>query len=274
VNVFAQDTIALRPDQLDLVLGLKYEKTDYAPAEWLPNVRLAWTPDADHTLWAAVSEATRVPSRIESDLTFFQTIRLGTNFGPERVRSYELGWRERVVEPFWYDVVLFYSDFDDLRTGERGGPLGNGMYGHSHGAEVALRWQPLERLRIDGAYTRMTTDLALDATSTATAGQARQAEGLAPRNQASLRMAFDAGDRWRLDATLRHVGELRGVRVPAYTELDLAVNVDLPASLALTFAATNLLHAHHAEQGFATSATGLSTEVERAVSARLVWVSK
>lgn len=271
LNAFAQDTIALLPERLALVLGLKYEKTDYAPGEWLPNVRIAWTPDADHTLWGAVSEATRVPSRIESDLTFFNAIRLGTNFGAEKVRAYELGWRERVGEPLWYDLVLFYNDFDDLRTTEAAGPLANGMYGRGRGAELAVRWQPMPRLRIDAAYTRLASDLAIARGSTANRGQANLVEGLAPRHQGSLRSALDVGDRVRVDATIRRVGELPGLRIPDYTELDVAVNVELTASLALTLAGRNLLHSHHREQGFANSATGMTTEVERAAYARLVW---
>jgi len=270
-NAFAQDTIALLPERLSLVLGLKYEETDYAPGEWLPNVRVAWTPDANHTLWGAVSEATRVPSRIESDLTFFNAIRLGGNFGSEKVRAYELGWRERVGEPFWYDLVLFYNDFDDLRTSEAGGPLGNGMYGRGRGAELAVRWQPTPRLRFDGAYTRLASNLAIAPGSTANRGQAYLMEGLAPRHQGSLRSALDVSSRVTLDATLRRVGDLPALRIPAYTDLDVAVNVELTRSLALTLAGRNLLHPHHPEQGFANSATGLTTEIERTAYARLVW---
>src|SRR5690606_37188949 len=69
--IFLQDTYSLVPDRLNLVLGIKYEGTDYADHAWLPNLRLAWTPAEDRTWWAAVSEATRVPSRLEADLTFF-----------------------------------------------------------------------------------------------------------------------------------------------------------------------------------------------------------
>src|SRR5690606_34107157 len=35
-TVVAQDTIALVPDELSLIVGLKYEDTDYAGAAWLP----------------------------------------------------------------------------------------------------------------------------------------------------------------------------------------------------------------------------------------------
>ena len=91
INVFAQDTISLIPDRLNLVAGLKYESTDYASSAWLPSLRLAFMPSARQTWWTAASDATRVPSRLESDLTFFSTIRPGDGFGAEKVRAYELG---------------------------------------------------------------------------------------------------------------------------------------------------------------------------------------
>jgi iron complex outermembrane receptor protein len=271
VNMFVQDTVALLPDRLSLIAGLKYEKTDYADSDWLPSVRLAWTPTPNETVWAAVSEATRVPSRIESDLTFFNVLRLGANYGPEKVRSHELGRRQRLGDAFWYDVVLFHNTFDALRTGEAGGPLGNGMYGNGRGIETALRWQPLETLRFEATYTYTDTDLALRATSTAAPGQVTQTEGLAPRNQASVRASHDIRSGTRLDATLRHVGELHGIAVPSYTELDVVVSFKLPASLELSLAGRNLLHDHHREQAFATSGSGLSSQVQRSAGAQLTW---
>lgn len=271
IDVFAQDTVVLVPQRLDLVVGLKYEDTDYASPQWLPNVRLAFTPTPSRTFWGAVGTGTRVPSRIESDLTFFGRLRLGDDYGPEHVREYEVGWRELHGRDLWYDLVLFYDDYSDLRTGEAGGKLANLMYGHSEGAEAAIRWQARERLRIDLAYTYLTMDLGLAPGSTAFAGQVTQNEGLAPRNQASVRAALDLSSATRLDATLRHVGRLDGLGIGAYTELDLTAGFHFRPDLELIVEGLNLLHDHHLEQGFATSATGLATQVQRSVAARLTW---
>ena len=271
VNVFAQDTMALVPERLSLTAGLKYEKTDYAAGEWLPSIRVAWTPTTDQTMWAAVSEATRVPSRIESDLTFFNVLRLGTNYGPEQVRSHEIGRRQRLGEAFWYDVVLFHNSFDSLRTGEAGGPLGNGMYGRGRGAETALRWQAVEDLRLEATYTYTASDLALRSSSTATASQVAQVEGLAPRHQAGLRAIQELRAGASVDATLRYVGALPGVGVPAYTELDIVLGIKLRDSLELSVAGRNLLHDHHLEQGFASSGSGQSSQAQRNAAVRVTW---
>lgn len=270
-TVFAQDTLALYPGKLDLTLGIKYEETDYAPAQWLPNLRLAWTPGVDQTWWAAVGEATRTPSRLESDLTFFGSLRLGEEFGAEHVRAYELGHRRLVSPRLWYDVALFYNDYDDLRTTEAGGRARNFMYGHSRGAELALRWEATDIWRIDTAYTWLLMNLGLDPGSTSDPGQPRYIEGLAARNQASIRSELDLPWGVELDATLRYVSRLASLDYPGYTELDLGIGWPVRPGLEVTLAGQNLLHAHHPEQDFAFSATGMPTEVQRSVYGRVTW---
>ena len=105
----------------------------------------------------------------------------------------------------WYDVALFYNDYDDLRTGEAGGQLGNLMSGHSSGVEVAVRWEPTDQWRIDTAYTWLAMGLNLDPASTSDPGQLPYIEGLAARNQASIRSALDLPRNIQLDTTLRYV---------------------------------------------------------------------
>jgi len=272
INVFAQDTISLIPDRLNLVAGLKYESTDYASSAWLPSLRLAFTPSARQTWWMAASEATRVPSRLESDLTFFSTIRPGDGFGAEQVRAYELGQRLLVSPRFGYDVTLFYNDYDDLLTSEAGGTqFRNLMHGDSHGAEVALRWEPTSNWRLDAAYTWLEMDLALDPASTSNPSRLRYIEGLSPRHQASLHSLFDVRTDVELDITLRHVGALPSLDVPDYMELDVGFTWKATPRLDVSIAGRNLLQAHHPEQGFASSATGMSSETQRSAYARLAW---
>jgi iron complex outermembrane receptor protein len=264
-TVFVQDTIALTPDALQLVLGLKYEATDYASSKILPNVRLAWAPTPTRTLWAAVSEATRVPSRLEADLTFFNTIRIGDAFGAEEVRAYEVGQRRLVSSNLWYDLAIFYNDYDDLRTTEANGSLANLMHGNTKGLELALRWEPLSRLRIDTSYTYLDMDLALDPESTAAAAQILLPEGLYSRHQLAVRSVVQVRPDLDLDATLRYADELRALQVPAYTQFDVAFSWRPRARWELSLVGTNLLDSHQPEQDFAFSASGLPTEVERSV---------
>ncbi len=269
--IFLQDTYSLVPDRLNLVLGIKYEGTDYADHAWLPNLRLAWTPAEDRTWWAAVSEATRVPSRLEADLTFFGTIRIGDEVQAEKVRAYEAGHRRLLAPELWYDVAVFYNEYSDLIATEAGGTLQNRMYGHTRGAEVAVRWEPWPRLRTDVSYTYLHMDLELQSGSTASPGLPAWYEDLAPRHQLAARAMLEVTPRLEADVTVRYVGELSTISVPDYTQLDLAFNWQPLERWEFSLVGANLLDSRQPEQHFAFSASGVPTEVERSIYVRAAW---
>ncbi len=270
-SVFLQDTFSILPERLNLVLGIKYERTDYADRAWLPNLRLAWTPSPDQTWWAAVSEATRVPSRLEADLTFLGSIRIGDELEAEKVRAYEAGHRRLLSPELWYDVALFYNDYSNLVATEAGAILRNPMYGYTKGVEVALRWEPMARVRTDLSYTYLSMDLELEPGSTASPGITTLNEGVNPRHQFSARAMFELHEALEVDATVRYVDDLPSIGVPDYTELDLTLNWRPHDDWQFSLVGSNLLDSHHAEQDFISSATGLRTEIERGVYLRAVW---
>lgn len=269
--IFLQDTFSLLPDRLNLVLGIKYEDTDYADAAWLPNIRLAWTPSDDQTWWAAVSEATRVPSRLEADLTFFGSLRIGDEVEAENVRAFEAGHRRLLSSELWYDIALFHNDYSNLAERQADGTLRNFMHGHTRGAEVAVRWEPLPRLRTDVSYTYLSMDLELEPGSTADPGLPARHEGLAPRHQLAIRAMLELNDTLELDTTVRYVDELPAIAVPDYTQLDLALNWRPLDEWEFSFVGSNLLDSHQPEQDFAFSGNGVPSEIERSVYVRATW---
>jgi iron complex outermembrane recepter protein len=270
-TLFLQDAVEIAADKLQLTLGIKFEDTDYADAQWLPNLRLAYTPTKEQTWWAAVSEATRVPSRLEADLTFFNSIRIGDSFQAEDVRAYEAGFRQLVSPELWLDLALFRNDYEDLLTTEANGMLRNFMSGHSEGAELAVRWEPLAQLRVDGSYTFLDMDLELHSQSTSRPEVPALQEGLAPRHQFSIRTMVELTDEVELDATARFVDRLSSLDFPAYTQLDVALHFRPWEDFEVSIVGSNLLDSHQPEQAFISSATGMATEVERGVYARVAW---
>jgi iron complex outermembrane recepter protein len=270
VTYFVQDTLALLPERLNFTAGVKYERTDYADSEWLPNLRLAYMPSAQQTWWAAASEATRVPSRLESDLTFFGIIRPGDTFGSEHVRAYELGHRRLVSSQLWYDVAVFHNDYDDLRTTEAA-TIANLMKGDTRGVEIAVRWEPATNWRIDAAYTWLDMNLSLQPTSVSNPGQLAFTEGLVSENQLSVRAAVDLPHDLTIDATVRYVDELESLAYPAYTQLDLSFGWLATEHFEISATGRNLLDSHQPEQDFAFSASGVPTENERSLYARATW---
>src|SRR5439155_17472503 len=67
-NLFVQDEIALRGDQLRLTLGTMAQSNPSTSTEFLPSARIAWKPDASRLVWSALSRAVRAPARLDRDL--------------------------------------------------------------------------------------------------------------------------------------------------------------------------------------------------------------
>lgn len=264
---FVQDTISFVPDRVLLTLGTKVENNDYSGTEWQPNVRLAWTPDTQQTVWTAFSRAVRVPSRLEADLVFGGA-RLGDNVQAEHVSAYELGYRRLVTASFSYDVATFYNVYDNLATVEQGFQFSNQMHGHTSGVELAGRWQLTPSWRLDLAYTYLQMKLAVDASSIAVT-QPQTIERSNPQHQLAVRSAQNIGRNLEFDATLRFVDDLPALNVPAYTTLDLGLSWFARHNLELSLVGQNLLDSHHPEQAVAANGTG--TEVQRGVYTKLTW---
>lgn len=195
----------------------------------------------------------------------------GDVFGPEKVTACEAGYRRLLNDRFWYDVAAFYNVYDDLRTTETSPSpqLRNLMHGRTYGGEVAARWEPVPRLRLDAAYSYLQIDLELDPTSTA-AGQAGAIEGSSPSQQLVLRAQYDPVLHWEIDAALRFVDRLPALGIPGYTALDAGVVWHPDPDLELAMAGQNLLASHHPEQIF-EGTNGVATEVQRGVYARLTY---
>jgi iron complex outermembrane receptor protein len=274
---FAQDEIALRPDELYLTVGAKLEHNDYTNWEVQPSVRLAWRPDDKQTVWSAVSRAVRTPSRIDRDFYApatppFTLLQGGPDFVSEKLLSYELGYRVQPHPQVALALATFYNDYDDLRSVEPVNPpapfpiaLANGLKGKSYGAELTADYRVNERWRLQAGYTELRSHSepkpgSLDRTSS-------RSVALDPKHQALLRSSLDLAGNVQCDLALRFVGPIAAQSVPDYTELDLRLGWHPTTALDLSLVGQNLLHDRHAEFGAAAT----RREIERSVYARVVW---
>jgi iron complex outermembrane receptor protein len=300
-NAFAQDELALVEERLKLTLGCKFEYNEYTGFEGQPNLRLAWTPSDQHTVWGAISRAVRIPSRGEDDGRIMTFVNPGTpqtygmpvvvrNFGNKRFRSetllaYELGYRFIPSSAFSADLALFYNDYDQIRsTREVMVPdpangvvyddhyFANGYRGESYGAELAMDWKPFPIWRLQLGYTFLKMNLR---------GDTYGAPGLAqssPENQVSLRselslphdMAFDLWFRY-VDSILSGFPDLRLAQsVNAYATLDARLAWKPLRGLELSLVGQNLLETGHVE--FIQESFGpLPTLIPRSVYFKLEW---
>ncbi|MBW8847551.1 MAG: TonB-dependent receptor [Burkholderiales bacterium] len=266
-SLFAQDEIALS-DRLRLTLGARVERNDYTGNEFLPNLRLAWTPTPTQTWWASAARTVRAPSRLDRDIYVPAQppfiLNGGPDFRAETANVLELGYRGQPLPALTLSATAFHGDYDRLRTQELAPSrtqvfFGNGMQGHVTGVEAWGSVQASRWLRLHGGVTLLRPDLHLKPGSIDAAGSVAAAEGAMPRQSWQLRAAMNLPREAELDVMLRHVGALSAPTVPAYTAVDLHLGTRIGPDVDVGLTAQNLFDRGHGE--FAAVAT--RTEVGR-----------
>jgi iron complex outermembrane receptor protein len=288
---FIQDQISLS-DSLALTLGTKLEHNDFSGFEVQPSIRAAWAPNASHSIWAAVSRAVRVPTRLERDVFIDASdpagnpvLRLQGNrdFDAERLIAYEAGYRWQAGPQLWFDLALFHNDYDALVSLELGTAYVDGTgrtiipiqnrnlgSGHSRGAELLVEWQPLDYWRLSLSHSAIELDLestGLDLNNHV------WLDGATPRGMTGLRSLLTLGD-FEVDAQIRHHTRLRrlpvdpsGEGIDAYSSLDLRLAWNLAPQWWISLVGQNLLDDEHVEFG-TPNARG---ELERAAYLKAEW---
>ncbi|MGE3857941.1 MAG: TonB-dependent receptor plug domain-containing protein, partial [Dehalococcoidia bacterium] len=265
VTAFVQDEIAIRPDRLRLTLGSKVGHNDYSGVEFQPGVRMAWTPNADHTLWGAVTRAVRIPSRVETDYTttslvtpagpVFVRLEPNPDFRPEQVLAYEAGYRIRPAAPLYVSVAAFYDTLDDVLSTEvfpavlepADAParvvvpvsFGNGLAGQSRGVELSADLRATDWWRWTANYSYVRIDVSKQPGSRDGASEQRD-EGLTPRHQAQLQSSLDLPRGWTLDLLVRAISELAQPAIPGYVAADVRLGWHVRPRLELAFVAQDL----------------------------------
>ena len=286
-STFVQNEVSLT-DDLRLTLGSKFEHNDFSGYETQPNARIAWSPDEIHTLWGAVSHATRTPARGEHDVKLRILpepdpgvpvyVTGNDQYGPEDVLTYEAGYRFNYLNRWSLDITTFYNDYDDLRTLD---PVtsppadilldfDNNMSGKTWGLEFAGQWQVRPGWRLNLSYTWLKMALHLDNGSMDYVSES--AEDASPTSSAALWSTLDLGKRLQFDSALRYMGaiEINGIDIDSYVELDLRLGWEARPGLEFSLIGQNLLENHHREflPDFISTQP---TEVERSIYGRVTW---
>lgn len=290
---FVQDQIALL-DTLRLTLGTKLEHNDFSGFEVQPSARIAWDAAPEHTLWASVSRAVRVPTRLERDIAIDVSNPAGNpiarllgneDFDAEELTAYELGYRWQALQSLFVDVALFYNSYDGLASLELGSPFidprdGRTVFpivnqnltdGRSQGLEILVTYSPLPAWRWSASYSYV--DLSLDPRG-ADLNRGRFLEDATPRHQVGLRSFLDLPAGFELDALFRYSSDIvrnpevvSGPGIDAYAELDLRIGWRGWRRMELALVGQNLLHRRHIEFG-TPQARG---EIERSVYGKAAW---
>jgi len=253
-NAFVQDQIT--HGDVSLTIGLKAEHNSFSGLEWLPNLRLAWRTNEKVMLWSAVSRAIRNPSRLDRDLVFPGLVER-SNFQPEDLIAYELGYRGQPAENLSVSATLFYHDYKGVRSNETTPStvfpvrVGNGLEGRTWGLEA---WGDLDvtdqwRLSAGGTFMGKRFSKAADSSDISKLA----AQGHDPDFQVMLRSRHRLSQAVEVDWRLRYVDSTPAelvsnyLEAAAYAEADARVSWRLSERIELSLAGSNLLHASHVE---------------------------
>jgi iron complex outermembrane receptor protein len=289
---FFQHRIALFDDLLDLSFGTKLEYHTFGGWEYQPNVRAIWKSGRNHRWWASFSRATRTPSRGERDadvrfagipqLQSIVVLEGNPDFEPERVLSYELGYRTWPTKDFYLDIAAFYNDYDDLRLaviksitpGTIALQLINGEDAKTWGVELAADWRPFDWMRFHLAYMFLDTEFDQVSASFFPLGDQRD-----PMNQVSLRSSFNLSPTVELDLWARYQARIPDSTVvtnPAglpkvgdYVAFDVRLGWRPFRHIELSLVGRNLNDSSHLE--FLQELATFPTLVERSIYGQIKW---
>jgi iron complex outermembrane receptor protein len=273
-NIFVQDEIELDP-RVSVVLGVKAESNVYTGVEWLPNARIAWTPNDESLLWGSLSRAVRAPARIDHDFYYYLNlpgrplipiIVGGPDFRSEIAYVGEVGYRGQPTSSLSCSVTAFYAFYDYLRSGQPPpAVVQNMMQGSTYGLEAWGTFQAARAWRLSAGMTALGENLRVEADSRDPVGPS--ALGNDPKLQWFLRSSPNLAEAVEFDVWLRHVGRLPTPQVPAYTAFDARLGWRPLPNLELSVTLRNAFDAHHAEFG----APATASELERAFFVKAVW---
>lgn len=294
-SAFVQDQITLKPERLFLYLGTKLENSYFSGFDWDPSARLAWVLGNDQTVWAAISRASRTPTRRDIGLEAVLAALPGPavvelfgnpNIKPEHVLAYEAGYRAQLNSRVSIDLAIFFNVYHDLESVEQLPPFldksfqppllvlprsfANKMHGTTEGVEIFSNWKVTNRWTLSPGYSFLETHLHTDLGSTDTTSVA-DTQGSSPSHQAQLRSRFAISRTLTWDANAYFVDSLPAQMVPSYTRLDTQLTWRQSEKMQISLVGQNLLRNHHVEFNDFLQAVN-SSQVKRSAYARVTLI--
>lgn len=296
-SAFVQDEITILPDRVYLSLGTKLEHNYYTGFEAQPSARIAWTPNARNTVWAAVSQAARIPSRADTGILVNLAalpgpsnlpVLVGYSGNPEqkseRETSVEGGYRAQLSNHVSLDSTIFFSHYGNLVSVEPGSPsfapeptphlvvlsrFANLAYGETHGFETFGEWKVTRRWSLRPGYSFLTMHLHRDAASNDLI-TGPMTEASIPNHQALLHSHIALPRHLQWNTSAYFVGALPALGVASYTRLDSNITWQVGEQFSVSLVGQNLVRDRHLEYAGPDSSVQ-SDFIKRSVYARVSW---
>jgi iron complex outermembrane recepter protein len=167
-TAFLQNETIITP-KVKLTIGSKFQHNVFTGTEFQPSVRMSANINSKNTVWAAVSEAVRTPSRMDVDYYLFlppgPAIVKGDiqNFVSERLKAFEFGYRMQAADLSSVSIAGFYNEYRDVYSVEfiADGTLRimNGSEAETWGGEFSGLLQATDSWRLRGGFTYIDNSL-------------------------------------------------------------------------------------------------------------------
>jgi len=293
---FVQYELPIVRDKLTLTAGTKLEHNNFSGFDYQPSVRLLWTPTAHQSFWAAVTRAVRTPSRLDQDVAFailvqttpppaiYFEIQGDPTLKPERLISYEAGYRTQINRNVYLDFTAFYNSYDNLQgygppfPAEADTPApphiffvlpyANVIKGSTVGTEIAPNWKITHWWQVRGSYSFLHMQLEDKQGFTDVGNLLSSYLGSSPSSLVSFQSLFNLPKHFELDATYRYSSALPAQVVGAYSSADLRLGWHFGESLDLSILGQNLLQPSHNEFG---GDPGPLVGIKRSVYGKIAW---
>jgi iron complex outermembrane receptor protein len=297
-SLFAQDTITIVPHRLILTAGARLDHNVFTGFDLQPDIRVAWTPSQRYTLWAAISNAARLPTRADIDLRLNVATFAGPGGIPGVIRlygsphvpagqviAYETGLRSQARRNLSVSLSAFVNSYNDQTSFEPGAPFvevapppihyvfpeysSSKTSGYSDGMEASASWKVRPWWSISPGYSLIQIHMHPDQGSLDTADYL-QMNGSSPEHQAQLRSHLVLPDRFSFDWNTYFVDRLPALQIPAYTRLDLQLTRHFGKEWEISAVGQNLQSNQHVEFQSKPVIFG-SSDVRRSVFVKLAW---
>jgi iron complex outermembrane receptor protein len=284
-SIFAQDEWTIVPHRFNVQAGVRVEKQNFGGTAPQPSIRALWTPNELHSLWLAWSKTVRSPSVVDRTMgaypgaipsappmLLYAAPGEQSNFGNEKVRTVEAGYRSQWTSTFYSDLSAYVSKYEGVfgvlsqtttnnfvdpacaaalaEFGFTGGiglcttlVRGNALPVRTRGIELSTEWAPLPDWRLQINASRMLLDGGPDHSGVI--------YGSSPGYQGSIRSSYNLTQDRHFDLWLRRIGGLSNTGffsgspgptpIAPRNELDLRFAEQVNDSLELSLTLQNLL---------------------------------
>jgi iron complex outermembrane receptor protein len=148
----------------------------------------------------------------------------------------------------------------------------NNLEGHTYGVELSADYQLFDWWRWHAGYDLLKENIHVKPGETDINDALNETSD--PQHQFQVRSSMDIGRHVQFDTGLRWVDTLRNNNgavqgtVPSYFEMDARLAWEVTKRLEISVVGQNLLHDHHPEFGFPTTAR---EEIARTVYGKVTW---